>query len=62
MFRFLLEARDNLAMFTVLDRKLALLKILFAPESRETVNRALREIGQAIPLEILNLPDPHRGC
>lgn len=56
MFRFLLEAHDNLAIFTALDRGLALLKIMFAPESREEVEKTLNEISQTVPLQISQWP------
>lgn len=52
MFRFLLEARENLAYFTVLERKTALLKIVFAPESKVEVEKALTEIGQSLKITL----------
>ncbi len=58
MFRFLLEARDNLAVFTALDRREALLKLMFAPESRQAVIQALGETKEDIPLEWTDWPDP----
>lgn len=51
LFRFLLEAYENLAFFTVLDRREALLKICFAPESREEVDAALKKIRASLPFE-----------
>lgn len=56
MFRFLLEAQDNLAIFTVLERNTALLKIMFAPEFRGEVEKALEAIGQTVPLLISPWP------
>lgn len=56
MFRFLLEARDNLAVFTALDRQEALLKLMFAPENRQAVIQALSEINEDIPLEWTDWP------
>lgn len=56
LFRFLLEGRDNLAVFTVLDRNIALLKLLYAPESHAAVMRELQAIGWDIPLEICEFP------
>lgn len=56
LFRFLLEARDNLAVFTVLDRNIALLKLLYAPESHDSVLRELQAIGRDIPLQICEFP------
>lgn len=59
MFRFLLEAYENLAMFTVLDRREALLKVFFAPGSKELVHAALGEISQSLPISISPWPG---GC
>lgn len=56
MFRFLLEARDNLALFTALDPKKALIKLMFAPESMESVIEALTEIKNDISLEWTDWP------
>ncbi|MBD5607718.1 MAG: DUF4911 domain-containing protein [Desulfovibrio sp.] len=56
MFRFLLESRENEAMFTVLERDPALVKISFYEGSREKVVASLREIGESAPLEILPWP------
>lgn len=50
MFRFLLEAHENLALFTVLERHTALLKIAFSPESLDKVVNFLTSINQDIPL------------
>lgn len=50
MFRFLLEAHDNLALFTVLERRPALLMLLFAEESRNSVLEMLEEISASLPI------------
>lgn len=45
-FRFLLEAYDNLAIFSVLERRPALIKVIVAPESMgylETVFEHMRQ-------------------
>lgn len=57
MFRFLLEAYDNLAMFTVLERRPALLKVFFPPENKKHVLKALAEIGSSIPVKIEAWPE-----
>lgn len=59
LFRFLLEARDNLAGFTVLDRREALLKVFFSPHQEEQVRSALDAIGTEIPLIVF--PWPYEG-
>ncbi len=56
MFRFLLEAYDNLAYFSVLEPKTALLKIVFSPHADNTVHRALQEIAESLPIEIEEYP------
>lgn len=56
MFRFLLEGYDNLACFTVLDRHMALLKLLFSPHQRRAIWRALGEMATLLPLEIRPWP------
>ena len=50
MFRFLLEAHDNLALFTVLERRPALLMLLFAEESRNRVLEILEGISASLPI------------
>lgn len=58
MFRFLLEAHDNLASFTVLERRPALLKLFFSPHRQRAVRRALAEIGRSVALEVQDWPLP----
>lgn len=56
MFRFLLEACDNVAAFTVLDRREALLKVFFSPHQHDTVIRTLQQIGEQVPLTVMPWP------
>lgn len=56
LFRFLLEAWENVAYFTVLDRREALIKVIFSPHMREETECALERIARDIALE--RLPDP----
>ncbi len=56
LFRFLLEVSDNLANFTVLDRREALLKVLFSPHQERDVLHALEGIGETIPLVVRPWP------
>ena len=51
LFRFLLESYENLAYFTVLERKTALLKLVFSPHQRGNALRALEEIALSVPLD-----------
>lgn len=56
MFRFLLEAYDNLAYFTVLNRHEALLKIVFSPHREQAIRAALEAIGGSVPLQVSSWP------
>lgn len=60
LFRFLLEARDNLALFTVLDSRAALLKLLFSPHQTDDVRAALAHIAAAVPFTVEAWPFPAR--
>jgi len=50
MFRFLLEAYDNLAYFTVLDAGETLLSVVCSPHQEDAVRRALEDMGEQLPL------------
>ena len=52
LFRFLLEARDNLALFTVLDPRAALLKLLFSPHQSDDVRAALADMAAMLPFRV----------
>jgi hypothetical protein len=56
LFRFLLEAWDNLAGFTVLDRNEALLQVFFSPHQEEKVRLVLAIISTEIPLTVMPWP------
>ena len=56
LFRFLLEGYDNLAMFTVLDPREGLIKVLFSPHQEFEVRHALQEIADSVSLQILPWP------
>lgn len=53
LFRFLLEAYENVAYFTVLDRREALIKVVFSPHMRAQADAALADIARSVPLERL---------
>jgi len=44
LFRFILEAHDNIALFTVLDRHAAHLKLLFSPHQARAVDDMLHSM------------------
>lgn len=57
LFRFLLEARDNLAFFTVADPAEAILQLRFSPHQAAQVESFLAEIQDLVPHEILLRPE-----
>ena len=56
LFRFLLEAYDNLAAFTVLDRREGLLKVFFSPHQEREALACLHDIHTLLPLDIRPWP------
>ena len=50
LFRFLLEAYDNLAYFTVLDAGEALLSVVCSPHQEEAALNALEGMNELLPL------------
>lgn len=55
MFRFLLEAYDNLALFSVLDKYGAILKVFYSPHQEKEVMQALQSIQTLVPLYIYSV-------
>lgn len=56
LFRFLLEARGHLAYFTVLDRRRALVRVVYSPGCAAEVRQALAEMAQSLPLSVIRPP------
>ena len=56
MFRFLLEAYDNLAYFTVLDAGETLLSVVCSPHQEDAARRALEGMGEQLPLRYAPWP------
>lgn len=56
MFRFLLEAYEHVAYFTVLNKYEALLKIVFSPHREYAARQALKEIGWSLPIDVVEWP------
>lgn len=56
MFRFLLEAHDHLAVFSVLDRREALLKVIYSPHEDRRVRQALADMAETLPMAVLPWP------
>lgn len=54
MFRFLLEAYDNVAMFTVLDPKKTLLKLIFSPHDAKYIKEILTSMQSNVPFVLVN--------
>ncbi len=53
MFRFLLEAYDNLALFTVLDKFQAILKVFYSPHQEKEALERLRDMQSLVEFEFL---------
>ncbi len=53
LFRFLLEARGHLAYFTVLDRKRALVRVVFSPDAAGELERNLADMAESVPFSII---------
>lgn len=58
LFRFILEAHDNLAYFTVLDRRICLLKLVFTPESGPSVLAVIEEMRFSLSISWREWPVP----
>lgn len=56
MFRFLLEAHDHLGVFTVMDRREALLKVCASPHEEARLLRALADMADTLNLTLLPWP------
>jgi len=56
LFRFLLEAHDNLALFTVLDSRAGLLKLLFSPHQKRAVRLALEVMSGTVTFSVADWP------
>ena len=56
LFRFLLEAYDHTAYFTVLEPKTALLKIVFSPHLEKETRTALAEMARSLPFSVEEWP------
>lgn len=58
LFRYLLEAQDNLAFFTVLDPGEGLFKLIFSPHQKTQVMDALASMRNMVDLEVYDWPTP----
>ena len=56
LFRFLLEAHEHLAYFTVLEHKTALLRVIFSPHLERETREALARMAQSLPITIEEWP------
>jgi hypothetical protein len=53
LFRYFLEAEDNLGLITVVDRRAAVAQIRFSPHQEEALLRFLDELRAILPFSIL---------
>ena len=56
MFRFLLEAYDHVAYFTVLENRTALLRVIFSPHRQREAREALQQMAQSLPFSVEEWP------
>ena len=56
LFRFLLEAYDHVAYFTVLENKTALLRVIFSPHRQREAREALQQMAQSLPFSVEEWP------
>ena len=56
LFRFLLEAHDNLGVFTVVNKFEGVLMVRFSPQQRREVEGFLRQAGTEMAIEVLPGP------
>ncbi len=55
MFRFLLEAYDNLALFTVLDKYKAILKVFYSPHQEKEVRERLKDMTSIVDFQFISV-------
>ncbi len=57
LFRFMLEARAHLALFTVINPAQGLIMLRFSPGAQAEVEAFLHDVGDLRGLEVLGGPD-----
>lgn len=62
LFRYLLEAQDNLAFFTVLDPGEGLFKLVFSPHQKAQVMDALASMRDSVEFEVCDWSAPPGGA
>lgn len=55
MFRFLLEAEDNLAYMSTVDRWASVLRVTFSPHQQKAVQEYLETMREQIVFEIISI-------
>ena len=56
LFRFLLEAHDNLGVFTVVNKFEGVLMVRFSPQQRREMEAFLRQAGTEMAIEVVPGP------
>ncbi len=56
LFRFLLEAEDNLAYMTIVDKWAAVAAVVYSPHQERAVRDYLDRMRGTVPLRIINFP------
>lgn len=59
MFRFILEAHENLGIFTVTDRYQGILLVRYSPHQEREIRAFLGSLAQVVPVRLLHeAPEP----
>lgn len=53
LFRFLLEAHDNLGIFTVTNKFKGILMLRYSPHQKREMNKFIRQIASEMPIEVV---------
>ncbi len=53
LFRFVMEAHDHVAMFTVLDKHKALIKLLHSPHGERAVQNMLQSMQNLVDVQVI---------
>lgn len=56
LFRFLLEAYDNLGIFTVTDKFTGILLLRFSPHQKREMKQFLKTVESEFPVEVIPAP------
>ncbi|WP_319469170.1 DUF4911 domain-containing protein [uncultured Pseudodesulfovibrio sp.] len=53
LFRFLLEAHDNLGIFTVTDKFKGILMLRYSPHQKQDIKKFIRQVATEMDIEVV---------